>query len=82
VLSSTERAHIPQWRGGAAQGLSSKGRERGRRRGGGGGGGLEGRNKQETNEHQPLMRLMFDSNSACTHNDRARSYQKTAQLEK
>ena len=34
-----------------------------------GGDGVEG----EMNENQPLMRLMFDSNSAPTHNHHARS---------
>ena len=62
-------------------GLELHGGERGRRRGGDGGGGVEGRNKQEINEHQPLMRLMCDSNSARMHNDHPRSYRKRARLE-
>ena len=62
-------AHIPQWRGGAPVGLSEVvGNEVGQR-GGGGGGGVKG----GINQHQPLMRLMFDSNSAFSRNDHARS---------
>ncbi len=69
ALSCIEQAHIPQWRGGAPRGLSSMvGTDVGRR-GGDGGGGVE----RKINQHQRLMRLMFNSNSDPTRHNHARS---------
>jgi len=70
ALSSIERGPHPSVEGRGTAGLELHGGERVRRRGGdgGGGGGVE----RKSDQHQQLMRLMIDSNSAPTLNNRAR----------